>query len=508
MPLSVKNHDYRASPQLPRIKMKSSFISASLVVLLSLGLMTGTSSAQTLYYNRLANPGWYSGTSWSSAGDTGPFTQDWTPDGSAAVFGDGVAATISLSSDVTVSGLSNTDADSISLTGSGQTLTFSSVNPTISGKFSIDMTIAGNVNQTAGAVSWGGVVSAYSGTYTVSGGTTDIGQSNHVSSASNFVIVGGSLRLGLNSVTPSMGSLTVNSGNVQIGRKTGNFGFNVSVSSLSGTSGGTPETTGTIGNLSNSQDGAVNTLTVDQASNTEFQGNINGNFAGGNSRLTFVKSGTGALTLSGTISNMERTTVLNAGTLLLNDSSKSKTFGDTVGTTALQVNGGILGGTGTIATTVGDNIIIANGGKLAAGLLSTAGQSTYALGFNAALDISTISTGALMFDLGDDSEAGVSHDMISITSGTLTIGSGVLNFDNFAFNHLVGFGAGEYTLFNTVGITGTLGTALTGNINGLGASLSQSGNDILLTVVVPEPSTVSFFLLAGLFAAFRTRHRS
>ena len=125
------------------------------------------------------------------------------------------------------------------------------------------------------------------------------------------------------------------------------------------------------------------------------------------------------------------------------------------------------------------------------------------------LDISAINPGALAFELGSDTTAGTTYDQIRLTSGSLAIGSALLNFDDFSFTALSGFGEGTYTLFQTVGITGTLGSSLTGFISGNSATLSLSGNNVLLNVV-PEPSTLATLLFGGLAllgGRLRRRHR-
>jgi hypothetical protein len=114
----------------------------------------------------------------------------------------------------------------------------------------------------------------------------------------------------------------------------------------------------------------------------------------------------------------------------------------------------------------------------------------------------------MLFDLGPTA----SSDKITLTAGTLSIGTGVLEFDDFAFTPTAGFGAGSYTLFDTnAAITGSLGTNLSGTINGLNATLAISGDgqDVLLNVAaVPEPQTWAMMVSgAGLLMMFRRRRR-
>jgi hypothetical protein len=200
--------------------------------------------------------------------------------------------------------------------------------------------------------------------------------------------------------------------------------------------------------------------------------------------------------MTGTLSGLA---TVSDGQLIINSANTSfgdGTVGAGLGTTAIRVlSGGTLGGTGTITTLVGDNVNVDSGGKLAAGLVGTAGTTTYALGTGASLDISNIASGALLFDLGSNSSAGVTYDQIRLTSGTLEFGT--LDFSDFTFNPLTGFGSGTYTLFNTSNLNATLGSA-TGTIGSYNATLSISGNNVLLNVV-PEPHSAALVLLgAGL----------
>jgi hypothetical protein len=85
----------------------------------------------------------------------------------------------------------------------------------------------------------------------------------------------------------------------------------------------------------------------------------------------------------------------------------------------------------------------------------------------------------------------------------LSIGTGVLEFDDFVFATSGGFGAGTYTLFDTsnviANVSNYLGTNLTGLVGGLNGTIGYSldGKDIILTVTaIPEPAT--YGALAGL----------
>jgi len=170
------------------------------------------------------------------------------------------------------------------------------------------------------------------------------------------------------------------------------------------------------------------------------------------------------------------------------------------------VNGGTLGGNGTITTGSNGSVTVASGASLAPGL-SAPGTLTLTLGAGQ-LDMSAASggTGWLKFELGTNS------DRILLTSGTLNLGTG-LDLDDFSFTNAGAFGIGTYVLFDTNNaVTANFGTNTTGTMLGFNASLqlSADGTD-LVPNVVPEPNAVvrllaGFFSLRGL-QRFRRRTR-
>lgn len=235
---------------------------------------------------------------------------------------------------------------------------------------------------------------------------------------------------------------------------------------------------------------------------------------------TLDKFGAGTLTLSAANTYTGNTTV-SGGTLLLN----------TLGTIAASPTIALgSGATFDVTAKFGTGLTLAAGQELkgdglasgnftlGTGSMLTPGMSGVgALKFEGSLTLSP--TALFNFELGSPATAGTTYDQIQLLSNTASwnfdLGAGVINFSNFNFTPLTGFGAGTYTLFDSgFGITtqGSLGSALTGQIDGFDATISQSGSNILLTVTsaVPEPGTVVLLISAvGLAAAvsLRRRHR-
>ena len=121
------------------------------------------------------------------------------------------------------------------------------------------------------------------------------------------------------------------------------------------------------------------------------------------------------------------------------------------GAGAVNVNsGGALGGTGSVAGAV----TVAAGGKLSPG--ASAGTLTLTGNADISGAVAATNSQSMLFELGSTS------DKIVLSAGTLTIGSGLLEFDDFAFTAVSGFAAGDYTLFDTTqSISGSLGSNLT-----------------------------------------------
>lgn len=93
----------------------------------------------------------------------------------------------------------------------------------------------------------------------------------------------------------------------------------------------------------------------------------------------------------------------------------------------------------------------------------------------------------------------------------MKIGTGGLEFDDFDFSPISGFGAGSYLLFNgDTPLIGALGANIFGIIGGTfegKVALADGGRDIVLEVnAVPEPGTaIAALLLTGLAFTGRAR---
>jgi autotransporter-associated beta strand protein len=211
-------------------------------------------------------------------------------------------------------------------------------------------------------------------------------------------------------------------------------------------------------------------------------------------------SGSGTWALSGANTYTGNTTV-SSGALLVSGSLNGS---------LVAVNAGTFGGTGTV-TTNNQPFTLASGAKLDPGTNGSTGLSinTGTANLDITGGVGGSNTGELLFNLDTTSDS----DMITLTQGTLAIGSGLLNLADFHFTTSGGFGIGTYTLFSLDGInatlTGTLATSgLTGTIAGFSDTLAISGNSIVLTVV-PEPNTaVSLLGGFGLLLGLQRRRRN
>jgi autotransporter-associated beta strand protein len=185
---------------------------------------------------------------------------------------------------------------------------------------------------------------------------------------------------------------------------------------------------------------------------------------------TITKNGQGTQILSGA-NTYTGSTEVNQGTLLINNSAGSGT-----GTNSVTVNGGTLGGSGTIS----GSVTVA-----AAGNLSPGDASPGTLNIGGGLDLSAMAGGTGIITHELNNLIGM-NDRIAV-SGTLNIGSGILGFNNFSFTNLGGLEVGNYTLITSGGISGTLHpTNCSGQIGAFVGTLGISGNDLVLNISAPD----------------------
>jgi autotransporter-associated beta strand protein len=289
----------------------------------------------------------------------------------------------------------------------------------------------------------------------------------------------------LSGVTPSLKSLTFNS--------TGSYTVAGGADTLTMKSNaGNATITDSNGNHTISANVALASDTTVAVTNIGDALSVSG---GINGIKGLVKTGSGTLDLTGA-NSYSGTTVVNGGSLLVN--------GSHTGAGAYTANsGGLLGGAGTITTNNAAITMNAGSTLSAGGSPGATGTLTLDVGtsfFDIFTEISLSNTQSLLFDL--TTTASSDRVLLSNASSTLTIGTGVLEFDDFVFSTGVGFGIGVYTLFDTNStISGTLGSGLSGVLAGYNAviSFANANQDIILTVTaIPEPATYGALAALGL----------
>ncbi len=364
-------------------------------------------------------------------------------------------------------------------TSSAAALTLGGSNYTVNDFDSGNFTIAGAIGD--GGHGWGFTKSGsgqmvlsgtntYTGTTTISGGTLDLTGSGNAANLASPIVDNAALTFGSNSavtysgnisgsgsvlktstpasVTVLSGSNSFSGGITNAGTPSGGTLQVGSTLALGSTNGAVTITSGildlhnynpTIGSLSGA--GTVENLLASTTSTLTIGGTGNGAFTGkilnGSGIVAVVKSGTGALTLSGSNLYGGGTTLSN-GTLNINAVSA-------VGTGALTITGGTLGNT--------------SGGSLALGTNNTQnwdGDFAFA--------------GSNDLSLGNGAVSMSSSRTVTVASNTLTV-SGAISGPTYS---LTKSGAGTLVLAGgnlyTGGTTISGGTLQVGNSSALGVN--------------------------------------
>jgi autotransporter-associated beta strand protein len=414
--------------------------------------------------------------------------------------GDTISAPMVLNSSLDVTNASAT-----------QTLTLSGV---ISG--------VGALNSASGTVALGGSLNTYGGGTTISGGKITItGSGTPLGSGSTLTLSGGTLAA---SASRSAGSALAMSVVV-----TADSAITTTSAAATNTQRFTGTLTGTGGTLTLRNDAASTTNLFDVifsggdytmsrpivldngagggtvrfsdfgASGTThtYSGVISGTGAFNRS----VSSGTGGTTIFTEANTYGGGTAVNSGTLLVNNTTGSGT-----GTGAVAVNQGTLGGTGSVsgAVTIGDSVIgaaiISPGASVGTftttSTLSIASDGSYKFELN-----SNTSTADKIVAAGVSLNSSSTISLADLGSTVLTLGTSFTIIDNTS----------------ATAITGTFSNLADAQIVAIGVNFFEAdyqggtGNDLTLTVVVPEPTTIAMTLFgAGMLVGvqrFRRRTR-
>jgi autotransporter-associated beta strand protein len=524
--------------------------SVGLRIILVFGLilinLTRTASAQNLTWDSSgSNPTaptdgtgtWnFSSAHWSN----GTTDLNWI-NGSTAFFGDhnGVAGTITLGVPLTAGGISfgSPGSSTYTIAGTGtNTLTLIGSTPTIF--YLSGATISAGISGTNGlTVSGGGP-----GTLTLSGSNTYTGGTN---------LQSGTLTLGSSGALGTTGTITFGDGTLQFtannttdysnrisNASLQNFSFDTNgqsvtlagnlissggdlvkngagILTLTGTNNYTAGTDLHGGELSLGSSGAIPTgslisfgggsLQFTSANTTDYSSSFltgfgvqysidtNGQAVTFASNLTssggtFTKFGAGSLNLTGTNTYSGGTTI-KGGTLLA-DSSNS------MGTGAVTVmSGGTLGGTGIIAPTGTNNVVVQSGGTVD---LTAYDPAHLPASFTNTLTLHLAGTNSATFQAGSSfvfnlGQGGTSSEL-AFTGLTAATPQVFFNDNQVSLDFLSGAANGIYTLFSfdqSGAYSGTLQ-------NGSNYTFQYNPTDITVTLA-PEPAAWSYLICGLLF---------
>jgi len=322
----------------------------------------------------------------------------------------------------------------------------------------------------------------YTGTTRVEGGSLYVTSGGSLASTS-YEIAGGELRLNQVNNVPASAAVTQTGGQLVIAASQ-------QMGSLSGSGG----------NGIQFSAGTVLTVGSDNASTT-YGGNLGGNGSAG----ALVKTGTGTLTLTGTSTYNDGTTLaggaisiaaaahLGTGVLTFDTGTLATTASGIDFTQGVKLNSG--GGTVQVGTGLSDTIsgVISDGNgagslsKTGAGILRLSGVNTYT-------GATTINAGALILSSGAGIAAGVTNNATFTTAGTVSGGvtnAGTVNAAGGALDGAIANNAGYFNVSGTLTSNSTFGNASSAELNvnsgtyTVGGLVSNSG-----TVTVANGGTL------------------
>ncbi|MFZ4637599.1 MAG: autotransporter-associated beta strand repeat-containing protein, partial [Pirellulales bacterium] len=306
-----------------------------------------------------------------------------------------------------------------------------------------------NLANTSGVRILGGTL-VVAGTYN---GTTTFTVSNNTEIAN-----GAALRITRTGALPFGTPATSGGGTMEYD---GGSGSVLTVTGSLGHTGGTTVSSGTLQLASGATLGSGNIAVASSA------------------RLDFNQPTPANVAYSGTISGAGQLTKFGSGTFALTGNN--------------SFTGGITAGDGVLSMAQLDVSRLITGST--PGTLAVAGNGT--------LDVSTANgVGGLAFRLGTAS------DLVTVASGNVQVGNGLLDFSDFTFTPVTGFDVGSYTLFSATNLFGTLGIGTTGSVGDKLGTLQVIGNTLQLAVTaVPEPSLTAVTSMAAAAGVLLLRRR-
>jgi autotransporter-associated beta strand protein len=318
------------------------------------------------------------------------------------------------------------------------------------------------------------------GALTISGNSTNTNGSFTKSGSGTLILTGNNLHTG---------STTLANGTLQVGNS-GALGNGGDILFTGGTLRYTSSSNGTDYSSRIKNSTAAIVLDTNGTDVTLSSGLASTNTGG------LTKFGAGSLTLFGA-NAYTGSTVVSAGTLLVNGNSSAATGAVSVSTGATLGGSGSLGG----ATTLNSGAILSPGNS--PGVLTFGSSLSLLQGSETRMEI-------------NGTTSGTEYDGINVT-GLLTYGGNLtlifgqtFNPGNYSFNL---FGSGSQSgSFDAITLAGSYTGFLNNNAgtwtltSGLDAfEFSQSNGSLSLTVAIPEPGTWALMAIAASFLLWRRR---